>query len=77
MRHTRPSDSQAISVDPLPPNGSRTMSPGLLLFTIARDTSSTGFIVGCSVLRFGLGISHTVSWVRSAAHVWPVPGFQP
>ena len=77
MRQTRPSDSQAISVEPLPPNVSRTMSPGLLLLTIARETSSTGFIVGCSVLRFGRGISHTVSWVRSLAQAWAAPGFQP
>ena len=53
------------------------MSPGLLLLTIAREMSSTGFIVGCSVLRLGRGISQTVSWVRSAAQEWAAPGFQP
>ena len=41
----RPACSQAISVEPLPPNRSRTFSPALLECWIARRASSTGFSV--------------------------------
>ena len=42
----RPSRSQAISVEPEPPNRSATRSPDLLLLRRARSMSSTGFEVG-------------------------------
>ena len=43
---TRPVRSAAMSVDPEPPNGSSTRSDGALDASMARITSSTGFIVG-------------------------------
>jgi hypothetical protein len=46
--------SAAIIVVPEPPNGSSTVSRSLLLLRIARSTSATGFMVGCSSLRAGL-----------------------
>ena len=47
VRQLRPNSSQAISVEPEPPNGSST-SPlaGDELATI-RSMSATGFVVGC------------------------------
>jgi len=46
--------SQAIKVEPAPAQKSPQISPALLLFTRARSTSSTGFIVGCR--RFAAGL---------------------
>src|SRR5437868_13771271 len=51
-----------MRVDPDPPNGSNTMSPGRLLLVMARSISSTGFIVGCKSLRRGLSKHHTSPW---------------
>nr|DAO10130.1 MAG TPA: hypothetical protein [Caudoviricetes sp.] len=48
LRLNLPAFSAAISVVPLPANGSRTTSHSLLELRIARSTSSTGFCVGCS-----------------------------
>ena len=42
----RPFLSQPIRVLPDPPKRSATTSPGLLLLTSARSTSSTGLVVG-------------------------------
>lgn len=41
----RPVCSAAINVEPLPPKRSRTFSPGLDEYSIARDANSTGFSV--------------------------------
>src|SRR5262249_49539352 len=66
MRNARrPVRSAAISVVPEPPNGSSTPSPLRELLVIARTTSSTGFMVGCSSDRLGRGISHTSSRSRA------------
>src|SRR5262245_24279427 len=62
----RPVCSAAMSVVPEPPNGSSTRSPSRELLVIARMTSSTGFMVGCSSDRLGRGISHTSSRSRAA-----------
>nr|DAE05585.1 MAG TPA: hypothetical protein [Podoviridae sp. ctuQh21] len=48
FRLSLPVFSDAMSVVPLPANGSRTSSHSLLELRIARSTSSTGFCVGCS-----------------------------
>ena len=45
--------SQATIVVPLPRKGSKTRSPSPEELTIARRTSGTGFIVGCSSLLLG------------------------
>lgn len=50
MRNARrPVFSAPISVLPEPPNRSRTFSPGLLLYVMARTASSTGFSVRCTI----------------------------
>jgi hypothetical protein len=50
------------------------MSLDLLLFTNARSTNSTGFIVGCSRFAAGLFSSHNVDCDLSPYHgsLWPV-----
>jgi hypothetical protein len=53
-RAWRPFFSHAISVVPEPANGSSTVYRLLLLFLMARSTSSTGFCVGCRTLARGL-----------------------
>ena len=54
--------SHAMRVVPDPPNRSRTVSSGSLEFSRARETNSTGFIMGCSSEDFGRGNSQTSSW---------------
>ena len=58
-RACRPAFSQAISVEPEPPNGSSTMSRLLLEFRIARSTSATGFMVGWRSFLAGLSTNQT------------------
>ena len=62
VRHLRPSCSHATSVLPLPPKGSSTVHPGLLLLRRRRAISFTGFMVGCSALTDGLS-----SWIAVVA----------
>ena len=64
-----PVRSAAISVVPLPPNGSSTSPPRGLELRIARSTSPTGFIVGCRSLRLGRSMNQTSPWSR-APHQW-------
>ena len=58
----RPICSAAMSVDPLPPNKSRTFHPGLLEFRISLPTRFTGFIVGCTSFFVGFFSKRTVVW---------------
>src|ERR1039458_5383111 len=64
-RAWRPDFSQAINVVPEPPNGSSTVSRPLLLFLMARSTSSTGFIVGCRSFTEGFLMNQTSPWSRA------------
>ena len=57
--------SQAIKVEPAPAQKSPQTSPTLLLFTRARSTNSTGFIVGCRRFAAGLFSCHNVDWLLS------------
>lgn len=52
--HLRFVCSQAIKVDPEPPNGSNTSSPGFDEFLIPCAHNAIGFIVGCSPFLNGL-----------------------
>ena len=58
-RAWRPAFSQAIRVEPEPPNGSSTMSRLLLELRIARSTRATGFMVGCRSFLTGLSKNQT------------------
>ena len=60
-----PGFSQAIKVEPEPPNGSSTMSRLLLEFRIARSTSATGFMVGCRSFLHRLVEEPTSPWSRA------------
>ena len=72
-RAWRPVFSQAIRVEPEPPNGSSTMSRLLLEFRIARSTSATGFMVGCRSFLRRLVDEPDVALVPGAAPVVIVP----
>src|ERR1039458_3513278 len=76
-RACRPVFSQAITVVPLPANGSRIVSRDLLLFRSARATNSTGFIVGCSWLAAGRLICQASPWFRSPHQKRSLPSRQP
>jgi hypothetical protein len=69
--------SQAIIVEPEPPNRSRTISPVWLLFVIGYSIRATGFIVGRSSLLIGRSKFHTVVWVLSVYQLCAAVGFQP
>ena len=60
--------SQAMSVLPEPPNGSRTIQLLMLEFFMGYATSGMGFIVGWSPFFFGLSNSHIVVCLRSEYH---------
>ena len=60
VQHLRLSCSQAMRVEPLPPNRSSTVWPGFELFLMSLPQSTTGFMVGCSALRGGLSQRRTL-----------------
>lgn len=59
--HLRFVCSQAINVEPEPPNGSNTSSPGLDEFLTPYAHNAIGFIVGCSPFLNGLLKRHIES----------------
>ena len=69
--------SQAISVLPLPPNGSSTIQFATLEFFIGYAISGTGFIVGWSPFFFGLSNSQIVVCFLSEYHLCLPFFFQP
>ena len=75
--HVRPVCWQATSVEPLPPNVSRTTSPRLVEFLRRYTSISVGFMVGWTSFFFGLLNSMTVVCERSPYHECAAPSFQP
>ena len=53
------------------------ISPRLLEFLMRYTSISTGFMVGCTSLRFGLLYSMTVVWLRSLYQACGAPSFHP
>jgi len=78
MKHFRPVCSHPISVLPLPPNRSRTFSPGRDEYSMARTASSTGFWVMCSIC-WGLIFftDHTSGTLLGPKNWWAAPSLQP
>ena len=76
-RHTRPVLSHAISVEPLPPNVSRTTALRFEELPMRYQSISTVFIVGWTSFFFGLSYSMTVVCERSANHPCAAPSRHP
>ena len=69
--------SAAIIVVPLPPNESRTISPGLEELHIRYANNGTGFIVGCSPFLVGFAYDKMVVCFLSEYQLWLAPSFHP
>src|SRR5699024_7329453 len=77
VRQMRSVCSQAMSVEPLPPNRSMTTPLGAELFLMGYASSGMGFIVGCWTDLFGLSKFQMVDCFRSANHLCLPLGSQP
>ena len=77
VRQIRSVCSQAMRVEPLPPNRSITTALGALLFLMGYASSGIGFMVGWSALFLGLSKFQMVDCFRSANHLCFPLGSQP